>query len=929
MKESLIKKYELVDLGIILLATFIVFVLPDICGFHRWPNRTNQYTEPCCIVRGAESMYTVRDYIAQGVREGHLPQWLHASGIGYPIALQYCWQIYNPLEWLWWNDSNVNRTVVLWLYLALCGYILLLMMIKIFKVDKFAALVSAFIYILSSWALWYYTYWYYITILLPLVLILYSALTILYRGKYFWSFTLLCLGLILFVLNGQPQVIFCSAIGLLVLLFLIVSFDRKRIVSIGKSLLLFGAASLAAILITAWQGINFVIDQLKAQTWSQHDVSLGVSYWVTSIANLFKVTSPYIRGFFYSSWFFNDRLGSVPWEDFALSFGVVGFFLILVATVYSTKKAVPTPNDTHLGHSQINNLVLLRCFAAVFYTILFTIAWHATMPRGYGYWPFSFINFSRYFVPIFTLFGAVLAGIGVQKINYFKAKENVILMGIVSLIPLFGYNLLFVASKRPVVAEVALHAALLTFIPLVVFLGLLVGGYYYLKINENIDRKHLHACMMMLVFSELFLFARYSPYMDKDMARLIPYLIFIALIAVVLTKKYKLALAGGIVFIITTAIVLAVFQDNESRTNKVLNKRYDLAAKFIFETTKKQAAQGYRPRVLSTCIRNQYIGFNAQYRLDQMATFIPIVSRAWAGFIFEFLRPEMLRNHGLSILPNMYGGMWPVYEGAKGGIYWKEFFGTEDYYKILGVTHLMGLHDGPLSATLERHPDFMKRVKLVYTTPLQYFKSNHNQIEIYAINNPLPRVFIANKFRIIPFTNDGWYARKVMKSDKAKLINEPVVEVQYKRVPKFATITDIERLNNYCLGGRDVSQAVIKPQRIIHYSSDLVQIETNSDHCGLLVLNDAYNDNWFAYIDKRKTDVFRVNSLMRGVFVKKGKHIIVFRYKPNQGAVLYLPVVGLCVYLITTLLLFLFQGMAVKRGKEIYQNLKRKYLNVT
>ena len=58
--------------------------------------------------------------------------------------------------------------------------------------------------------------------------------------------------------------------------------------------------------------------------------------------------------------------------------------------------------------------------------------------------------------------------------------------------------------------------------------------------------------------------------------------------------------------------------------------------------------------------------------------------------------------------------------------------------------------------------------------------------------------------------------------------------------------------------------------------------EYNSSSENFIVFSEAYYSNgWQAYIDDKKVDHSKVNYLLRGMEVPKGKHTIKFVFKPN------------------------------------------------
>ena len=75
--------------------------------------------------------------------------------------------------------------------------------------------------------------------------------------------------------------------------------------------------------------------------------------------------------------------------------------------------------------------------------------------------------------------------------------------------------------------------------------------------------------------------------------------------------------------------------------------------------------------------------------------------------------------------------------------------------------------------------------------------------------------------------------------------------------------------------GSGSSAAAVK-----EYHANSVTIEVDTDSDGLLVLTDTHYPGWKAYVNGKKETILRVNGLVRGVPVHKGKSVVVFKYRP-------------------------------------------------
>jgi len=80
---------------------------------------------------------------------------------------------------------------------------------------------------------------------------------------------------------------------------------------------------------------------------------------------------------------------------------------------------------------------------------------------------------------------------------------------------------------------------------------------------------------------------------------------------------------------------------------------------------------------------------------------------------------------------------------------------------------------------------------------------------------------------------------------------------------------------------KDVSLQIYQPQHI--------EFEVNTDSDRLFFLSDNYYPGWHAEVDKKPTKIYRANFTFRAVLVPKGKHTIIFSFKPlsfSVGAIL-------------------------------------------
>jgi len=165
------------------------------------------------------------------------------------------------------------------------------------------------------------------------------------------------------------------------------------------------------------------------------------------------------------------------------------------------------------------------------------------------------------------------------------------------------------------------------------------------------------------------------------------------------------------------------------------------------------------------------------------------------------------------------------------------------YYSFLGVRYILMPSDFELNETgpLEGKTD-------VAYLPVVYDK----EIKIYENPYALPRAFIAYDFEVLSSID-----ARVNPSGHQVMLQHPV-----------DTTAGSHRLEN--------AEALIE-----EYRPNKVVVAASLEHPGLLVLSDVYYHGWQAYVDDQPAKIFRVNRLVRGVFLREGNHRVEFRYKPK------------------------------------------------
>jgi hypothetical protein len=200
-------------------------------------------------------------------------------------------------------------------------------------------------------------------------------------------------------------------------------------------------------------------------------------------------------------------------------------------------------------------------------------------------------------------------------------------------------------------------------------------------------------------------------------------------------------------------------------------------------------------------------------------------------------RPHLLPSDRL-----WFSGLADVYKPRPRTIY-QEIQDNFLYYSYLGVKYILAPKDISLDL------------------PLVYDR----EVKIYENIHSFPRVYIAHKVKII---SSYLEAQGLMAESGFGIIDTAILEEPPPQWYKFSFET---------APFADKQQDQV---RIQGYAPNVIKISANLKSDGVLVLTDIFYPGWMAYVDGRQAKIYRTNGLVRGIFLKKGRHNITFKYSP-------------------------------------------------
>jgi hypothetical protein len=202
--------------------------------------------------------------------------------------------------------------------------------------------------------------------------------------------------------------------------------------------------------------------------------------------------------------------------------------------------------------------------------------------------------------------------------------------------------------------------------------------------------------------------------------------------------------------------------------------------------------------------------------------------------------------------------------------------------QISKLTNLLNLRYLLLPANIRiNHPGFT----LLY---------NNAKYAIFENTHALPRAFIVHKAKEL-HGRDAIFnelSGDEFQPEEYIIVEEPVPPVE---------ISDSRNILNETV------------PEILEYTPNSVTIKASLLEDGYLVLGDTYYPGWNAYVDGKKSKIYKTNYVIRSVFLEKGEHRVTFVYEPRSF------VIGLIISISALILIIpacIYFGMFRKNQKE-------------
>jgi hypothetical protein len=163
-------------------------------------------------------------------------------------------------------------------------------------------------------------------------------------------------------------------------------------------------------------------------------------------------------------------------------------------------------------------------------------------------------------------------------------------------------------------------------------------------------------------------------------------------------------------------------------------------------------------------------------------------------------------------------------------------------------------------------------ISFIENLPIEFLSKIMGIKYIISYNYNEGRVNIKDNLQILPRT---------FFIPSAKIIKDRNKILEYMASSSFDPTKEVileEEVREQKAEGRKQLAKV----KIIDYQPNKVTITIACNQAGFLFLSDTYYPGWKAYIDGKRTTIYRANYYFRAVQIKKGKHIVEFKYLPES-----------------------------------------------
>jgi hypothetical protein len=445
-------------------------------------------------------------------------------------------------------------------------------------------------------------------------------------------------------------------------------------------------------------------------------------------------------------------------------------------------------------------------------------------------WPFYFVNLPRYCTPFLAAIGGVLISAGLDAIGHRATRAIVAAAAIIAtlaaiLVIAFAWQ---VGAKDVASYEMLWHCVLLNAVSLTT-LAMIVVLYFSAEAAPVAP-----AAVLLLVADASFQFS-YGFDLNMDAIRLVPFAC-VAIGAVLTTFK-----RSSVPMVVTAISLVAAFWGWHAATQA---HRYPYYGPDHYARLAR-LFEGHR---VATNFGEVTANVGSGWNITTFSARMPLQS----SVMLNYLKMVALMPKDLGILD--FRGISPSNDISNGELRWSDFCTNRAAYNLLAID-ILADRGGGLAELLARNPACLDG--LVEMTP----EDVSDKSAVYRDTKSVPLANMIHACEAMPRTTGALFALDYLKQHLREAVRRPVIEGAPQQ---------------NC-DGKDEDAKALTVHRV---SPREVTVDLDQGAAGIVVLSDAYHPDWHAYVDGSLALVYRVNALMRGVFVPTGARTLRFVYEP-------------------------------------------------
>ncbi|MEK8015728.1 MAG: YfhO family protein, partial [Candidatus Parabeggiatoa sp.] len=223
--------------------------------------------------------------------------------------------------------------------------------------------------------------------------------------------------------------------------------------------------------------------------------------------------------------------------------------------------------------------------------------------------------------------------------------------------------------------------------------------------------------------------------------------------------------------------------------------------------------------------------------------------KTYHDFVNRFLRRyplPFINTLWFTGLSKRYDGMLSIFVNKFSQEAEKDIQAQLKFYSVLGVKYFVM----PSASHLDIKEGGASNFRLVYD----------EEVRIYENIKVLPRTFVVHERQ---WAKDYEEAQTLAGHQNFDFRKQAVLE---DMIPNAASMAHEGPSDSH--------------SKIVHYGARKVELKVETSQPGLAILTDVYYPGWQAEVNGEPAKIYRVNGLLRGVWLPEGEHQVVFSYWP-------------------------------------------------